>query len=287
MRTLTGLMAKGAGFTTSSVVSFGLDPHRNGYFRKETSQLIRRIYDELRTSPSTQTSAVSRFQLLTGGSWNNPMTIQSDRRITTDRDVNLNAVRPGFFATLGIRLFARRDFDARDSRPVGEAGLRSAIVNESFVRADARFRGTVVSGQSIPDLGREADIHPSAVLTPRHGIPHRHTVAPSATPPFSISVASIRSAANAGGTHAATAANSRIAAGGDHMNRNCFSWSPAGRGEEDHSRSTIGECCLTKRRRIQNDRRRAVQKASGINSTNYSPAGHLDRPSNSVVFSAS
>jgi hypothetical protein len=50
VRTLTGLMAKGPGFTTSSVVSFGLDPHRNGYFRKTTSQLIRRIYDELRTS---------------------------------------------------------------------------------------------------------------------------------------------------------------------------------------------------------------------------------------------
>ena len=32
-RTLTGLMAKGPGFDTSSLVSFGLDPLRNGYSR--------------------------------------------------------------------------------------------------------------------------------------------------------------------------------------------------------------------------------------------------------------
>jgi predicted permease len=134
VRTLTGLMAKGPGFATSSLVSFGLDPSRNGYSRKEASQLIRRIHDEVRTSPSTQSSAVASFALLTGGSWNNAMTIQADQRITTDRDVNLNAVSPGFFATMGIQVVAGRDFNERDSRPAGEAGQRSAIINESFAR---------------------------------------------------------------------------------------------------------------------------------------------------------
>ncbi len=134
VRTLTGLMAKGPGFATPSLVSFGLDPRRNGYSRKEASQLIRRIYDELRSSPGTQMSAVTRVQLLTGGSAMNPMTIQTNERITTDGAVNYNAVSPGFFATLGIRLIAGRDFDERDSRPVGELGQRSAIINESFVK---------------------------------------------------------------------------------------------------------------------------------------------------------
>src|SRR5215469_9116412 len=39
VRSLTGLMAKGPGFETSSLVSFGLDPRRNGYSPKEASQL--------------------------------------------------------------------------------------------------------------------------------------------------------------------------------------------------------------------------------------------------------
>jgi predicted permease len=71
--------------------------------------------------------------LLTGGSWSDPVTVQANERINTD-DVNLNAVSPGFFATLGVRLVAGRNFNEHDSRPVGESGYRSAIVNEAFVR---------------------------------------------------------------------------------------------------------------------------------------------------------
>jgi predicted permease len=134
VRTLKELMAKGPGFVTSSLVEFGIDPLRNGYTQTQASQLIRRIDNEVRTSGSTEASAVARFALLTGGSWNDPMTIQTNERITTDRDVNLNAVSPGFFATLGISFIAGRDFDQRDSRQVGEPGQRSAIVNEAFAR---------------------------------------------------------------------------------------------------------------------------------------------------------
>ena len=95
------------------------------------------------------------MQLLTGGSWSNPMTIQTNERITTDRSVNLNAVSPGFFATLGIRLIAGRDFDERDSRPLGETGQRSAIVNESFVKRYLAGRnplGARIGQGSGPDV---------------------------------------------------------------------------------------------------------------------------------------
>jgi predicted permease len=161
VRTLTGLMAKGPGFTTSSLVSFGLDPRRNGYSRKETDQVIRRIHDELRASPVTQSSAVAVTQLLTGGSWSNPMTIQTNERSTTDRGVRLNAVSSGFFATLGIRLIAGRDFDERDSRPLGEAGYRSAVVNESFVKRYLAGRsplGARIAQGSGPDVKPDIEV---------------------------------------------------------------------------------------------------------------------------------
>jgi predicted permease len=133
-RTLTGLLAKGPGFDTSSLISFGVDARRNGYSVPEASRLIRGIDEEIRAAGTTEASALARFPLLTGGSWNNPMTIQTDRRVTTDRDVNLNSITPGFFATLGIRLVAGRGFDERDSQTGGEAGPRTAIVNEAFVK---------------------------------------------------------------------------------------------------------------------------------------------------------
>jgi predicted permease len=134
VRTLDALMTKGPGFVTSSMVSFTLAASRNGYSKTDGSRLIRRIDEAIRNSPITQVSAVAGYALLTGGSWNNPITIQADRRITTDRVVNLNAVTPGFFRTMGIRILVGRNFDERDTRPSGGMGFRSAIVNESFVK---------------------------------------------------------------------------------------------------------------------------------------------------------
>ena len=59
-----------------------------------------------------------------------PFTIVNNGTVPgTPNGNNFNAVSPGFFSTLGIRLFAGRDFDALDSRPPGEAGSRSVIVN--------------------------------------------------------------------------------------------------------------------------------------------------------------
>src|SRR5437660_6144345 len=134
LRTLDALMAKGPGFITSSLVSFGIDSLRSGNSTTEGNRLIRRIDEAVRQSPITQASAIARFPLLTGGSWNDEMTILADKRISTDRDVNLNSVTPGFFQTMGIRIIAGRNFDERDARAPGEPGWGSAIVNEAFVK---------------------------------------------------------------------------------------------------------------------------------------------------------
>src|SRR4029077_6850386 len=116
-RTLTGLLAKGPGFDTSSLVSFGINPRKSGYPPPCAARLFRRIDAGIRASAIIESSTVVRFPLLTGGSWNNPMTIQAGRRFATDRDVNLNAVTPEFFATLGIGIVEGRGFSERDSRP--------------------------------------------------------------------------------------------------------------------------------------------------------------------------
>jgi predicted permease len=147
VRTLTALMAKGPGFDTSSLISFGIDPNRAGYSQADASRLIRRILSEIRDSRVTRRSAIARFPLLTGGSWNNPMTIQSDRRIATNRLVNLNAISPDFFATLGAKIILGRDFDEHDTVPVTEGGRLTAIVNQSF--ADRYFGGHSPLGARI------------------------------------------------------------------------------------------------------------------------------------------
>jgi predicted permease len=161
VRTLAGLLARGPGFATSSLVSFSLDPVRGGYTHLKAALLMRRVYEELRASPATETSGAVRYPLLTGGSWSDPMTIQSTERLTTDGDVNLNAVSPGFFATLGVRIVAGRDFDERDSRPPGESGRRSAIVNEAFVKRYLGGRnalGVRIGEGSGPDVMPDVEV---------------------------------------------------------------------------------------------------------------------------------
>jgi hypothetical protein len=131
---LLGLLAKGPGFDTSSLLSFAIAPLENGYSRADASRLVRRLDQQVRALPAARSSAAARFAFLNGGAWSNHATIQTDHRIVSDRIVNFNAVSPGFFTTLGVRVLAGRDFDQSDSRPAGEIGPRSAIVNQAFVK---------------------------------------------------------------------------------------------------------------------------------------------------------
>ena len=76
--------------------------------------------------------------LLTGGSWNSVMTIEGGPARTGDRVVtHNNPISQGYFKTMGMKIVAGRDFDARDetmeplprdTRPV------VVIVNQTFVK---------------------------------------------------------------------------------------------------------------------------------------------------------
>jgi predicted permease len=170
VRTLSGLLAKGPGFDTSSLITFGVKPALNGYSGDEANQLIRRITEGLRSSGSTQATATARVQLLLGGAWNNSLTIQSSERFTTDREVQINAVTRRFFATLGARIVAGRDFDEHDSldvapvnqsMPVSKSGQRVVIVNEAFVKRYFGGRnplGARVAMGSRPDAKPDTEI---------------------------------------------------------------------------------------------------------------------------------
>src|SRR5215471_4590572 len=170
IQTLHGLLAKGPGFETSSLVSFGIRPALNGYSDAEATQLIRRISEGLQSSGSTQASSIALVQLLLGGPWNNSLTIQSGERFTTDREVQLNAVTPGFFETLRTRIVAGRDFNEHDSLdvalvnqslPVSKNGQRVVIVNEAFVRRYFGGRnplGAHVAMGSRPDAKPDTEI---------------------------------------------------------------------------------------------------------------------------------
>ena len=89
------------------------------------------------------------------------MTIQASQRITTDREVHLNAISSEFFATLGARIVAGRDFDERDSRPATDGGQGVAIVNEAFVKRYLGGQsplGARIAPGSGPDVKPDVEI---------------------------------------------------------------------------------------------------------------------------------
>jgi len=161
VRTLMGLIAKGPGFDTSGLVSFSVKPKLNGYSKSAESQLIRKIEDGVRNSPATQRYGMVAMPLLLGGVWGNPLTIQTNRRFPTDDDIHLNAVTPGLFSTLGVRILAGRDFNDHDLMPVTQGGRAVAIVNEAFVKR--YLRGTNPLGVYV-GMGSASDVKPDTEI---------------------------------------------------------------------------------------------------------------------------
>jgi predicted permease len=142
VRTLGGLRAKGPGFDTTNQVMIRLDLARSGYTQPQSQHMLRNLLDAFKGLPSTQSAALSVSELLSGGSWNQRLTIDRGQRTVTESVVHCNAVSPSFFDTLGVRLIAGRDFNDHDARDAGstiwlgtgQAPFRTVIVNESFVR---------------------------------------------------------------------------------------------------------------------------------------------------------
>src|SRR5207237_6587758 len=114
-------------------------------------------------SPTNCTSSPS-------GTSSNTPTSQASEPYINDRHVQMNAVSPGFFATLGARSVAGRDFNDKDARnviapnqcmPVSQTRQRAVIVNEAFVKRYFGGRnplGARVAMGSAPDAKPDSEI---------------------------------------------------------------------------------------------------------------------------------
>ena len=117
------------GLSAESVATFSVAPELNGYSTARSSELFRRIEDELGALPGVTGVASSMVPLASGSSWGGNVSVQGfEAGPDTDADARYNQVSPGFFRTLGIPLLSGRDFSDADSpgRP------KVAIVNETF-----------------------------------------------------------------------------------------------------------------------------------------------------------
>ncbi|MBO0800591.1 MAG: FtsX-like permease family protein, partial [Blastocatellia bacterium] len=153
-RTLANFRAQGPGFPTTNLLMVRVDADKSGFNAAESKLLIKRLLTEIRSTPEVESAGIGRFELLTGGGWNNQVTVQSREKFVTE-NMAMNAISPGFFEAIGAPVISGRDFNERDST----VDTKSAIVNEELVKRyfkDANPLGARVgmgSGPSIvPDI---------------------------------------------------------------------------------------------------------------------------------------
>ena len=132
-RTLGTLRTRGPGFSTTNLLMFRIDALNNGYDSAKSKPLIRRLLAAVQGLSEVERAGLASNSLLTGGGWNNPVTIQARQRVVTE-DLAMNAISPGFLEALRTPVIRGRDFNERDSRFDSEGPRRSAIVNEEFVK---------------------------------------------------------------------------------------------------------------------------------------------------------
>jgi predicted permease len=134
IQTLQRLQHKDHGFDRGGVVMFRLDPPGIGYSTADGARVMRELRQSLQRTPGVEHAALANTTLLTGGGFSRVLTIDGDQRTVTDGSVPGLRVSPDFFATLGTRIVAGRDFTDADTQDFIKTGYRSVIVNESFAR---------------------------------------------------------------------------------------------------------------------------------------------------------
>jgi predicted permease len=140
LRTLNNLLSVDIGFSTESLISFSMDPSRNGYTPERTRQLASTLLERLRNTPGVVGAGFVSQRLLDGSQWSSSITVEGylPQGDSTPGSQN-NAVSPGYFKAMGIPLLRGREFTDRDVRTTplerGASEYRVAVANETFARA--------------------------------------------------------------------------------------------------------------------------------------------------------
>ena len=139
-RSLRNLTTMDPGFRQEGVVTASLDMRKANIAPDARGAMNARIIERVKGIAGVVGVAQSFTTPVGGNFWNNRILIGG---AIQKEAVNFNAVGPGYFDALGMRLVAGRDFDARDT----PQSPRTAIVTEAFVKKYLGGRDAI--GQSF------------------------------------------------------------------------------------------------------------------------------------------
>jgi predicted permease len=144
VRSLQNLQTTETGVALDNLVTFQVSPDLNGYDDKRTMLFYTQLLERLRSSPGVKSAGYANVPILSGDEWDSTTSVEGHRAADgEDMQAFMNALSPGYFATMQIPILEGRDFvpaDAKDEATV-------AIVNRKF--AEHFFKGGSAIGKRL------------------------------------------------------------------------------------------------------------------------------------------
>ena len=159
VRSLQNLKATDTGFRElNNLVTFQLSPALNGYDSPRTTNFYQELLDHIRALPGVKSAGLASVPLLHGWEWDSSITVEGHQaKDGEDMQAFMNAISPGYFATMGVPILEGRDFDRRDIKEDSKV----VIVNRKFAaplfRRQARSRASRRAGERPGDQAGPRD----------------------------------------------------------------------------------------------------------------------------------
>ena len=130
LKSLVNVTRVNLGVQVDRVVTFTIAPERVGYDSARTLLLYERVEQELAAMPGVDAVTSAQVQLVAGNNWGASVDVQGFQSgPDIDNGSSFNEIGTAYFAALGVRPIAGREFTTADRL----GAPRVAIVNQTFV----------------------------------------------------------------------------------------------------------------------------------------------------------
>jgi predicted permease len=144
VRSLQNLQGTNTGVTLDNLIVFQVSPALSGYDNPRGIAFYQRLLERLNSAPGVKSAGLAAVPILAGTEWDNSMSVEGHRAADgEDMQAFMNALSPGYFATMKIPILEGRDFVRADYKPNSNV----AIVNRRF--AEHFFKGQSAIGKRI------------------------------------------------------------------------------------------------------------------------------------------
>ena len=129
VRSLQNLQTTDTGVEMTNLVTFRLSPALSGYGDQQTVNFYGELLERLRGSAGIKSAGFAAVSLLAGDEWDSTTSVEGHKsKEGEDMQAFMNALSPGYFDAMGIKLLEGRDFRATDIKEKANV----AIVNRKF-----------------------------------------------------------------------------------------------------------------------------------------------------------